>query len=1336
MHDACALKSGSEAVDALSGVETHACTVSQVDSALCEEIKQCILEDAQSLMTVCSHGLQAVVIQGCKCQSCKSAVDPVMGSVPPVVVAHDAQTLRAALDEVSCAPAGKRVLLMVPRRALSRASTAQLLKGAIAVREYARDSKLAALVGKLGVRPKKPSQVLVYRLRSQEGLVAKLSLTPAAGGAENERLLMKFAAVGPNGVPLVVLFDSGSSNTFVSRRACSQLGVQAKPSRYRTVRTASGTAEPLGGEVHFRLVWGRPNRLVTMVNALVMDNMLHGVDVIAGQDFLEAQAVILDFGTSQATIGAYKRLATLRQTEGPSANNEKICEKGHPEQRPAQVGLPTAPATPSLSAMQASRDIRAGCPAFLCMIKQKSGEDSAEGSADSLEHVKHADMAKVPDAYKDKLKSLLLRYGSVFRDELPPGLPPNVLPCPAIPLEPGVTPPFRQRFRLSVFERMELDRQIEDLLSKGLIEPTSSPFGAPVLFVKKKDGSLRAVFDYRELNRVTVKNRFPLPRIDDLIDSFRGASVFSALDMTSGYNQFRLQDEDVPRSSFTTPTGCFQWRVLSFGLTNAPSCFSRAMTHILAPLIGKSIILYLDDICVVSRTPAEHLEHLEQVLQKLHEHGLYLKLAKCHFFQEEIKYLGHVISREGVRADPDKISALQQWEYPKSALGMQQFLGLANYFRRFVPNFSRIAAPLYRLTKKQVPYSYDQACLTAFTMLKEALMHPPVLAHPDPDLPYTLITDASMMGCGAVLTQEGRPVAYFSSKFSSAERNYTTYEQELLAVVKALKEWRCYLEGAKKLTVQTDHSPLTALPTTEILSRRQSRWSELLSRYQFDWKHRPGVGNPADPLSRLYSHLCTSSAAVTAGELDRDLAHRIPNAYCLDPRYEDRNFVRNMTWANGFWYDSMHRIAVPATMVTDVISAHHDALQAGHFGADRTFELVSRQFWWPKMARDVKAYVASCPECQRNKAGHRAPAGLLQPLAIPDERWQNITMDFVTGLPRTARRHDAIFVMVDKLTKMVHLCPTTKDCTAQQAAQLFFKHVMSLHGTPELIICDRDARFTSTFWRQLAKSIGTRLAFSTAYHPETDGQTEVTNKVVEEVLRNFAGPSSRTWDDLLPFVEFAMNNAKSASTGETPFFLNYGKHPRTPLMNQFPQADELPALGTVLDALDDTLERTRRLLQRAQDRQKHYADRKRRPHAFGEGADVLLSSKNLRFKGKGLRKLYPKFIGPFRITRMVGKNAAELELPPEWSMHNVFHVSLLRPYTARDGAHEVPLPAVDEGMPSYAVEAVLDRRLKTVGSKTYSEYLVKWHGFSDEHNSWETSENIPSSMLQAFHARR
>ncbi|GJP82930.1 hypothetical protein CLOP_g13152 [Closterium sp. NIES-67] len=383
----------------------------------------------------------------------------------------------------------------------------------------------------------------------------------------------------------------------------------------------------------------------------------------------------------------------------------------------------------------------------------------------------------------------------------------------------------------------------------GWIEPSASPYGAPILFVNEMGRGLRMCVDYRALNKITVKNRYPLPRIEDLFDRLQRAQWFSALDLAQGYHQLRITEEDVPKTAFRTPFGHFQWRVLSLGLTNAPASFQRAMNDVYREAIGQFVLVYLEDILVYCKIEKEHTQHLKWVLGKLRKHKFYARLWKCHFYKHELEYLGHIVGNDGLKVDPKKVSAVQQWPVPQDVGQVRSFLGLANYFRRFLDNYSSVVAPLTALTRKRSAWQWTDQCQKAFDEVKTMLTNAPVLALPDPSKPYEVVTDASTVGIGAVLLQEGRPVAFESRKLSPAEQRYTTSEQELLAVVHALRTWHCYLEGVD-FVVTTDHCPKTYFATQATLIRRQARWAELLSGFTYDIRYRASSTNMADPLSR------------------------------------------------------------------------------------------------------------------------------------------------------------------------------------------------------------------------------------------------------------------------------------------------------------------------------------------------------------------------------------------------------------------------------------------------------------------------------------------------------
>jgi hypothetical protein len=448
----------------------------------------------------------------------------------------------------------------------------------------------------------------------------------------------------------------------------------------------------------------------------------------------------------------------------------------------------------------------------------------------------------------DALQKLLDDKAHVFQP-VPPGLPPERGSGHVIPTVPNMPPPFKRPYRMTPQEKEEVQRQVTDLLQRGLIEPSVSPYGAPVLFVQKKDGSLRMCIDYRQLNKLTIRDRFPLPHIQDLLDQVSQSTIFSSLDLQTGYNQIRIADSDVEKTAFTTPYGHFQFKVLSFGLTNAPATFQRLMHRIFAPYIGKFVLVYLDDVLIMSKAPEEHLTHLRLVLEVLEKQQLYAKLSKCEFGKTTLKFLGHVVSAGTVSADPDKIKVLQNWDVPRSLQQLRSFLGLANYFRRFVPNYSTLAAPLTALTAYKVVFTWQDwppAELAAFNALKHALVSPPVPL-PDSDKPFVIQADASNVGCGATLMQDDKVVAYMSRKWDSAQSNWSAGEQELFALICALREWRCYVDRA----CVTLHHPLVWLTSQAHLSSKQTRWMEFLARFDFELEYVRGVDNAAaDSLSR------------------------------------------------------------------------------------------------------------------------------------------------------------------------------------------------------------------------------------------------------------------------------------------------------------------------------------------------------------------------------------------------------------------------------------------------------------------------------------------------------
>ncbi|KAL0546159.1 hypothetical protein IC582_016065 [Cucumis melo] len=951
-------------------------------------------------------------------------------------------------------------------------------------------------------------------------------------------------------------------------------------------------------------------------------------------------------------------------------------------------------------------------------------------------------------------------YPDVFPEELP-GLPPHREVEFAIELEPGTVPISRAPYRMAPAELKELKVQLQELLDKGFIRPSVSPWGAPVLFVKKKDGSMRLCIDYRELNKVTVKNRYPLPRIDDLFDQLQGATVFSKIDLRSGYHQLRIKDEDVPKTAFRSRYGHYEFIVMSFGLTNAPAVFMDLMNRVFREFLDTFVIVFIDDILIYSKTEAEHEGHLRMVLQTLRDNKLYAKFSKCEFWLKQVSFLGHVVSKAGVSVDPAKIEAVTGWTRPSTVSEVRSFLGLAGYYRRFVENFSRIATPLTQLTRKGTPFVWSKACEDSFQNLKQKLVTAPVLTIPDGSDSFVIYSDASKKGLGCVLMQQGKVVAYASRQLKSHEQNYPTHDLELAAVVFALKIWRHYLYG-EKIQIFTDHKSLKYFFTQKELNMRQRRWLELVKDYDYEILYHPGKANVvADALSRKVSHsaalitrqtplhrdLERAEIAVSVGAVTMQLAQltvqptlrqRIIDAQSNDPYLVEKRGLAEAGQTAEFSLSSdggllfERRLCVPSdsAVKTELLSEAHSSPFSMHPGSTKMYQDLKRVYWWRNMKREVAEFVSKCLVCQQVKAPRQKPAGLLQPLSIPEWKWENVSMDFITGLPRTLRGFTVIWVVVDRLTKSAHFVPGKSTYTASKWAQLYMSEIVRLHGVPVSIVSDRDARFTSKFWKGLQTAMGTRLDFSTAFHPQTDGQTERLNQVLEDMLRACALEFPGSWDSHLHLMEFAYNNSYQATIGMAPFEALYGKCCRSPVC--WGEVGEQRLMGPELvQSTNEAIQKIRSRMHTAQSRQKSYADVRRKDLEFEVGDKVFLKVAPMRgvvrFERRG--KLSPRFVGPFEILERIGPVAYRLALPPSLStVHDVFHVSMLRKYV-QDPSHVVdyePLE-IDENL-RYVEQPVevLAREVKTLRNKEIPLVKVLWRNHRVEEATWEREDDMRS----------
>lgn len=713
------------------------------------------------------------------------------------------------------------------------------------------------------------------------------------------------------GIVGTVLLDTGADSCFISKQTVSDMCLPIIPS-VRKVATAAGHNAIAQGYVH---TFVRMYDHIIPVQAWVLPSLPSTFDLILGCDVLCRHRVRLDVGARAIefmppvvpsvthhpmyTNTADRFLTGISAEARPGTAERVNCTPSIspvdgtsvPEQTPAQQSPNIASRvtlTCSLSHAQKLFE-RTPMPQAICATARIDlyGREVAEGEPvwdlgpTGLDNVPHTE-----------LKALLEEFSDVFPADIPPGIPPDRgLKLSVFPLLPGAKPIRSRQYRISPIERAELERQVEHMEQMGWCRPSTSPWAHPVTFAGKGEGQgLRCCMDYRNVNGVTRRNAAPLPRMDDLIDSVHGIQVMSSLDLAAGYHQIPLLPEECERSAFHCGSRLMEFTVMPFGPTNAPAVFSEFMNSILRELIKEGFVLvYLDDVLVISRSPAEHIQHLRRVIQVFRDKTLYCRPHKCKFNVQELPYLGHLLTTRGVKPDPRKVQIVNDWHCPLVSIKeVEQFTGLVNYFRKYIRGYGHVCAPLNALKNKKVPFVWTQQCTNSMTYLKQALTASPILAAPDHSetaAAFELVSDASGLGVGACLLQGGSVVAYEGRKYKPAEANYTVGEQELLAVVNALQVWRCYLEGAPRFTVVTDHNPLIWLQTQKTLSRRQARWSEFMQRFDFGWVYRPGRINVADPISRAPSLLDSARDAPPDAEIFMCLAHMglIPDGDRLAP---------------------------------------------------------------------------------------------------------------------------------------------------------------------------------------------------------------------------------------------------------------------------------------------------------------------------------------------------------------------------------------------------------------------------------------------------------------------
>ena len=777
-----------------------------------------------------------------------------------------------------------------------------------------------------------------------------------------------------------------------------------------------------------------------------------------------------------------------------------------------------------------------------------------------------------------------------------------------IELVPGARPVYQQPYRCGIERRKAEEAEVQRMLKANVIAPSNSEYASPVILVPKPDGSLRFCVDYRKLNSITVRDSYPMPRMDECIDSLGSATIFSTLDCNSGYWQLPVEKQDQAKTTFTCHAGSYKFLRLPFGLRNAPATFQRAMDIILSRVRWKSVLVYLDDIIVFSQGVSQHLKHLETVLSLLKEAGITLRLQKCSFFQKQVKYLGHIIRPGRLAIHGKSLEALEKALPPKNKTQVRSFLGMCNVYRRFIRDFTRIARPLNQKVRKDAPQTWETLTdeeTKSFNTLKRALLTAPILALPREGYRYTLDTDASDQQLGCCLLQEQpdgalHPIGYWSRVLTPAERNYSSTEKECLALVWAVLHLRPYLEG-QKFTLRTDHYALKWLLNLKDPSGRLARWSLRLQEFDFEVIYKPGkshaladgpsrmstegldqsffddeipclprydarllrsevsrrhqVDTPSSRKGETIINLLRRDELRTPVSVEEMVAEQAADKYCQHAFREvaDRPdtqfaFDQHGVLVRRAALDGSLQIVVPRTLRRRLLELAHHAPITAHPGRSKMYQTLRRDFYWPSMSVDIHNVVEDCDSCARNRSKDQRniyPMKLF-PATKPLEY---VAMDILGPLPKTKHGRRFVLVITDRFTKLAKAV-SLRTITSLSVAKAFCDCWIFNYGIPKVLLTDNGTQFTSSFFRKVCRILGIVKVFTTEYHPQTNGQAERYNRTLLAALRHYVADSQRDWDEWLGPVTYAYNTQVHRSTGFAPFDLVLSRPPAQPLVDQ------------------------------------------------------------------------------------------------------------------------------------------------------------------------------------------
>lgn len=824
------------------------------------------------------------------------------------------------------------------------------------------------------------------------------------------------------------------------------------------------------------------------------------------------------------------------------------------------------------------------------------------------------------------------------------------------------SPPIKQRYYpVSPILQKHIDAELDDMLKKGIVERSNSPWASPILLVKKKDGSYRFCVDYRKLNSCTVRDSYPLPYVSNTLDKLRDARYISTLDIKSAFWQVPVKNESRQYTAFTVPNrGLFQFRRMPFGLCNSPATWQRLMDIVLGNDLEPYVFCYLDDIVIVTQDFEKHLEILEEVFRRLRNAKLTVSEEKCQFCREQLRYLGYLVDRKGLHVDPDKVRAMVELPTPKNVKDVRSVLGTVSWYRRFVPNFSDLAAPLTALLKKNRQFSWSPECDQAFNTLKEKLIQAPILNCPDYSLPFRVQTDASGYGIGAVLSQpcEGggeNVICYLSRSLTKQEQNYSTTERECLAVMWALEKLRPYIEGIQ-VEVITDHWSLVWLQNLKDLKGRLARWAVRMQQFDFVIKHRKGKDHVVpDMLSRMLPKVDLINGDDFGNISDPwyikmlKIVSELPGKY---PTWRSTgNVLYKLVDTSRCGLDphiEAWKLVVPKNLRQEVLHDMHDSPTSGHLGVFKTYARLTERYYWPKCKSDVAKYVKKCQVCLTHKPDNLKPAGLMVERTAPSRPWEMISTDIIGPFPRSKRGYTSVLVVTDYLSKFCLGFPMRK-ASASTVCRLLEEHVFMVFGVPRIIISDNGPQFKNEY-KKLLEKYQVKGKFNANFHAQAN-PTERTNRTLKFMLSAYVGEDHRSWDVNLPQIICALNSAKSETTKYSPYFVNFGRRMMISGSDYSITMDETEecAVGpeeVKSEQLRNVFKNIAERMKVASSRNAEYYNLRRRPAEFLLNQQVYRRNFVLSDASKYFtKKLAPKFIGPFIVSEKLSPWTYRLKDP-------------------------------------------------------------------------------------------